>query len=667
MQQLSNDDGRRMLMLRSVLALCVAACVFVFLSTPSAAVLLSFYISSAVNNAIYPMPMDRVYGSGYTCLTNYYVNASTGSDANNGTSTGTAWQTPEHAMNSNTVFGAGVCINLAPGSYNVSPLSLSNSSNTAGTSNSATGYAVLRCSTPAQPYLYSLTLGTLGSNPVCKLNSTSTSDYNVLNVNANYVLVDGVEVTQTFGGTASIVGSPTYNSGTGIVSVTLASSVNVCPQIGVQVSGITGTGSFNLANGYFFAASNTSCAGSPATTTTVTYNIGTGLTLTFNSGGTLQYVTGGTFGTSSPPGNPNPNTHHFVVLNSLFHDLGGAGLSTLFDDNVFWFGNVVYNTAWTNGFDGSGIAINSNINASYTNAAWDDVFGSQNGVTIRNVIANNVVYANGNIIAPQSDGNGIILDSNNVGGGSQNTCNTTSYSYGFLVYGNVIYGNGGRGIHQFYSSNGAVLNNTVYNNNLSTLSSTVAGLSNVCGSGNTWANNISYEIIGLVTQLYNTAAQSWTSSNTDNSVLWSNNLMYYTGSGNTCGNLGLLGTDHLACYDANFSTILSSAPATWSSGTTYAAKNIVQGSDLNSYVSLVGSNLNFNPVSEAPTPGSRGTHWQNNGPSNNVFSSDPKFVAPTSVPPNLALQNGSPARNASTSAVTALGGYAVATPNVGAY
>ena len=76
---------------------------------------------------------------------------------------------------------------------------------------------------------------------------------------------------------AKTVSSGTYNGGTGLVTLTLASAANLSPGDSVIVSGATGTGSFAAINGTFTAGAGT--GGS-----TVTYTIATGLTLTITGG-----------------------------------------------------------------------------------------------------------------------------------------------------------------------------------------------------------------------------------------------------------------------------------------------------------------------------------------------------------------------------------------------
>lgn len=82
-------------------------------------------------------------------------------------------------------------------------------------------------------------------------------------------------------GSINVGTTNTYNSGTGVVTLNLASSPGISVGDSVTVAGLTGTGSFAAANGTFTAATGT-------TGTVLKYVIATGLTLTINdSAGTI--------------------------------------------------------------------------------------------------------------------------------------------------------------------------------------------------------------------------------------------------------------------------------------------------------------------------------------------------------------------------------------------
>ena len=648
--------------MRSLVAALLASASL--LAAGPAAAQFSWTMASAPGGAPSPPSTNGFYAlpqAAYSCSTNYYVNAATGNDSRTSTqaqSSSTPWLTIGKATTGSSVFGPGTCVNVAPGTY-AEDVTMANSSGTAGNANSATGNAVLRCSTAATPWLAYWTLGISGSNPSCLITTASDSPYAIVDFphTSAYSILDGFDITQPFQGSQS-VSAFAYNSTTGVVTLTLGGGAEVCPQTGFSVAGLTGTGSISIANGYFFAGAGTACSGSaPATATTVTYTVATGLTMVYVTGGTLSYGVGATYGVGTDIGNPNPGGHHYSVLNSRIHDTPGAGADWLFADDIFMVGNVIFNTAWGNGNDTSGISLVENTAQTGT-GAFDGTYGSVSGVLVRNVLANNVTEHNGNLYAPFSDGNGIIVDTMN---GTQSSC-TPTYSFGTLLYGNVSYLNGGKGLHTFFSSHTATINNTSYSNNWDILNSSAtqrADLDEVCGNGNIVQNNIAVATAGSVNkQPDNIAAGSYDLGGSTFGVggLWNNNILDGNGSFG-CFNIGSSGLAGVTCYNG-VASILKTNPSAWASGTSYSQSALVLGSDGNTYASLVNSNAGNNPISSP-------TKWQNNGLANNSYPTDPLFTS-TSLP-NFVLQSGSPALGASTSAVTALGGPSVATPNIGAY
>ena len=76
---------------------------------------------------------------------------------------------------------------------------------------------------------------------------------------------------------ATAISAGSYNSTTGLVTLTMASPVNLSPGDSVEVSGATGTGSVAAIDGTWTTAAGTSGS-------TVTYEIATGLTLTITGG-----------------------------------------------------------------------------------------------------------------------------------------------------------------------------------------------------------------------------------------------------------------------------------------------------------------------------------------------------------------------------------------------
>ncbi len=204
---------------------------------------------------------------------------------------------------------------------------------------------------------------------------------------------------------------------------------------------------------------------------------------------------------------------HTVIRNNIVHDSGGGGIGTHKAEFTVIDGNTVYGNATTHPNHGSGISILEAANVSKDTTTEG----------FRTIITNNVVY--GNYTGPtvtenHTDGNGIIIDrlADNEG---------EKYLYPTLIENNLVYENGGRGIHVWYSDYVTVRNNTVANNQWDTLatSSWRGELSNANGSHNTWVNNIAIVNTGTNAQNYaigNLAGGGETNEN----VVWENNLTF---------------------------------------------------------------------------------------------------------------------------------------------
>ncbi len=114
----------------------------------------------------------------YTCLRNFYV-ATTGSDANDGTSAARAYATVDTAVSRSDLRG-GDCINVAPGTYTETVV-LANG----GSAATATGYVVLRSTVPQGARL-----------------RPPAGGYSTVDMMADYLVVDGFDVQ---GGTGSAI------------------------------------------------------------------------------------------------------------------------------------------------------------------------------------------------------------------------------------------------------------------------------------------------------------------------------------------------------------------------------------------------------------------------------------------------------------------------------
>lgn len=153
-------------------------------------------------------------------------------------------------------------------------------------------------------------------------------------------------------------------------------------------------------------------------------------------------------------GRTGAKVHHLIVRNCTIYECGGSGIQTVQSDYITIENNVIYNNAWYSVFAPSGISLYQNWN-----------YDNQTGV--KNIIRNNICYGNRMFVpwpavnCTFTDGNGIIIDdSKNTQSGST----LGAYKGRTLVINNLVYNNGGSGIHSFASEHVDIINNTAYQN-----------------------------------------------------------------------------------------------------------------------------------------------------------------------------------------------------------
>ena len=146
--------------------------------------------------------------------------------------------------------------------------------------------------------------------------------------------------------------------------------------------------------------------------------------------------------------NGSKHPTHVTIQSNLIHDQPGGGIQVANADYVSILNNTVANNAHWDPFADSGLSV------------FEAYSSDSNTSSYKNIIAGNTVYGNQEYIpwhtqGKITDGNGIIVDSNNY----------TGYNGHTLVENNLIYDNGGTGAHAFASNNVDFLYNTAYDNN----------------------------------------------------------------------------------------------------------------------------------------------------------------------------------------------------------
>lgn len=147
-------------------------------------------------------------------------------------------------------------------------------------------------------------------------------------------------------------------------------------------------------------------------------------------------------------------THHVQILKNNIHDSGCNGIGGGKVDYLLIEGNTTYKNAFTAPWQCSGITLYQAFN-------FDDKPG------FHNIIRGNVSYSNENKVLPSggkeiTDGNGIIID--DFRATQKRDEPQSKYRSATLVENNIVFDNGGRGIHVFQSDKVVVRNNTSFQN-----------------------------------------------------------------------------------------------------------------------------------------------------------------------------------------------------------
>jgi len=172
--------------------------------------------------------------------------------------------------------------------------------------------------------------------------------------------------------------------------------------------------------------------------------------------------------------------HHWWIINNTITGHGQSGVNVNDTEFIYTVHNLVTQNSHMgcNGYYGSGISyvVHKPVTG-YTKTA-DDTNANNNAALnlmgiqgtrfpFNDVIAWNVVDDNYqgcfNSSYNPTDGNGIIIDTFDI-----TSCNSNQINYpnSTLVAFNLVYNNGGGGIHVFASTNVTVANNSTYQNNI---------------------------------------------------------------------------------------------------------------------------------------------------------------------------------------------------------
>lgn len=176
-------------------------------------------------------------------------------------------------------------------------------------------------------------------------------------------------------------------------------------------------------------------------------------------------------------------SRNITIHDNYVHSSSGSGIAANQSDRITITNNRVSGNAKnTKNYCGSGISLYQLRNLT----DWSDA--------TKNIIRGNIVSGNENVYgAPSadgckySDGNGIIIDDSR---NTQHDGGNVRYYGRTLIENNLVFNNGGRGVHIYLSDRVTVRHNTVYHNNTRSETWRPGEIMAVKSGGVTIANNI---------------------------------------------------------------------------------------------------------------------------------------------------------------------------------
>jgi parallel beta-helix repeat protein len=170
---------------------------------------------------------------------------------------------------------------------------------------------------------------------------------------------------------------------------------------------------------------------------------------------------------------------HLSILNNVVSNCG-AGISVLGSDYITISGNTVFNCSWYAAYGTSAISVLGSYNSDSSTATKIFITGNR--------IYNNYELVPYHVTSPLtiSDGEGIIIDTNENSSISGSGLTYAAYTGRTLIDNNVIYANGSSAIEIFNSAHVDVVNNSTYGNlhtPVATAVSTTTGLNYAAPTG----------------------------------------------------------------------------------------------------------------------------------------------------------------------------------------
>jgi hypothetical protein len=158
-------------------------------------------------------------------------------------------------------------------------------------------------------------------------------------------------------------------------------------------------------------------------------------------------------GITSDGRNAVQRPHHLKIDHNTIYNCGGGGVAIIQSDFITIEDNLIYNNSWYTIYGASGISLWQNWNSDGTTTTHNFIR--------RNRCFGNRLYVPWYVVCQFTDGNGIIIDDSN---NTQNGSTLGVYSARTLIENNLVWNNGGSGIHTYESQHVDIIHNTAYQN-----------------------------------------------------------------------------------------------------------------------------------------------------------------------------------------------------------
>ncbi|MEH2388386.1 MAG: choice-of-anchor D domain-containing protein [Nostoc sp.] len=218
------------------------------------------------------------------------------------------------------------------------------------------------------------------------------------------------------------------------------------------------------------------------------------------------------------------NSHHIVISGNTVRNFPGGGIGAMDSDYITFEKNIVSGNAWYSPYGAQGLGFNRTFNL------------DNNTTDYKMIIKDNIVYDNQSLVpwsvaGKITEGHGIMLDTTNQ------SKDGTPYLGKTLIANNVVYNNGNSGIDAYAAKNVDIVNNTVYQNSRVVANT---GEIKVNYSENVRVgNNIMYASDNQAANVLNYS----TNVNFDHNLVYNSNVFQASDSLNPTGLQNILGQD----------------------------------------------------------------------------------------------------------------------------